>query len=58
MLLFFSKTYTINRTDKEVYENNDIGLKIYTDINNDIKNPNVKERKNTKFRKFKKREIL
>ena len=41
----FSKAYTTNRTIKEIYENNDIDLKLYTDINNDIKNQNVKEKK-------------
>ena len=41
----FSKAYTTNRTIKESYENNDIDLKLYTDINNDIKNQNVKEKK-------------
>ena len=41
----FSKAYTTNRTIKENYENNDIDLKLYTDINNDIKNQNVKEKK-------------
>ena len=42
----FSKAYTTNRSIKETYENNDIDLKLYTDIKNDIKNPNVKEIKN------------
>ena len=35
----------ISETIFRVYYNNDIDLKIYTDINNDIKNSNVKERK-------------
>ena len=41
----FSKAYTTNRSIKESYESNDIDLKLYTDINNDIKNPKVNERK-------------
>ena len=39
----FSKAYTTNRAIKETYENNDIDLKLYTDINNDIKNEKIKE---------------
>ena len=39
----FSKAYTTNRAIKETYENNDIDLKLYTNINNDIKNEKTKE---------------
>ena len=39
----FSKAYTTNRAINENYENNDIDLKLYTDIKNDIKNEKVKE---------------
>ena len=41
----FSKAYTTPKAMNEVYNNNDIDLKLYTDFNNDIKNPNVKEKK-------------
>ena len=50
----FSKAYTTNRSINETYENNDIDLKIYTDINNDIKNSNVKERKTQSLENSKK----
>ena len=36
----FSKAYTTAKTMKEVHNSNDIDLKLYTDINNNIKNPN------------------
>ena len=39
----FSKAYTTNREIKENYENNDIDLKLYTDIKNNIKNDKVNE---------------
>ena len=39
----FSKAFTTNRAINETYENNDIDLKLYTDINNDIKNEKIKE---------------
>ena len=45
----FSKAYTTNREIKEAYENNDIDLKLYTDINNDIKNKKVLELKTKTF---------
>jgi hypothetical protein len=41
----FSKAYITPKAMNEVYFNNDIDLKLYTDFNNDIKNPNVKEKK-------------
>ena len=41
----FSKAYITYKKLEEIYENNDIDLKLYTDINNDIKNQNVKEKK-------------
>ena len=39
----FSKAYTTSKTMKEVYNTNDIDLKLYTDINNDLKNANIKQ---------------
>ena len=36
----FSKAYTTSKTMKEVHNSNDIDLKLYTDINNNIKNEN------------------
>jgi len=41
----FTKAYTTNRKITLEYDNNDIDLTLYTDINNDIKNEKVKERK-------------
>ena len=41
----FSQAYTTNRRLTAEFDNNDIDLTLYTDINNDIKNENVKERK-------------
>ena len=41
----FSSAYMTNRKLKAEFDNNDIDLTLYTDINNDIKNANVKERK-------------
>ena len=41
----FTRAYTTNRKLQVEYDNNDIDLKLYTDINNDIKNEKVKERK-------------
>ena len=40
----FSKAYTTNRKITAEYDNNDIDLTIYTDINNNIKNEKVRER--------------
>ena len=37
----FSKAYTTSKTMKEVYNSNDIDLKLYTDINNNINNSNI-----------------
>ena len=41
----FSSAYMTNRKLTAEFDNNDIDLTLYTDINNDIKNANVKERK-------------
>ena len=41
----FTKAYTTNRKLQVEYDNNDIDLTLYTDINNDIKNEKVRERK-------------
>ena len=41
----FTKAYTTNRKLQAEYDNNDIDLTLYTDINNDIKNEKVKEKK-------------
>ena len=41
----FNRAYTTNRDVTEEFDTNEIDLKLYTDINNDIKNPNVKEKK-------------
>ena len=41
----FTRAYTTNRKLAVEFDNNDIDLTLYTDINNDIKNENVKERK-------------
>ena len=41
----FTKAYTTNRKLAAEYDNNNIDLTLYTDINNDIKNENVRERK-------------
>ena len=41
----FNKAYSTNRKLKLEYDNNDIDLTLYTDFNNDIKNPNFQERK-------------
>ena len=41
----FNKAYTTNREVTEEFDTNEIDLKLYTDINNDIKNPNVQEKK-------------
>ena len=40
----FSKAYTTNKEMEEVFESNDIDLTLYTNMNNNIKNPNVKEK--------------
>ena len=49
----FSKAFMTNRQCKEEYEDNDIDLKIYTDIKNDIKNKNLKESKRQSIAKTK-----
>ena len=41
----FTKAYTTNRKLTVEFDNNDIDLTLYTDINNDIKNEKVKERR-------------
>ena len=41
----FTKAYTTNKKLTPEYDNNDIDLTLYTNINNDIKNTNFKERK-------------
>ena len=41
----FTKAYTTNRKLTPEFDNNEIDLTLYTDFNNDIKNPNFKERK-------------
>ena len=41
----FNKAYSTNRKLNLEYDNNDIDLTLYTDFNNDIKNPNFQERK-------------
>ena len=41
----FTRAYTTNRKIAVEFDNNDIDLTLYTDINNDIKNEKVKERK-------------
>ena len=41
----FTRAYTTNRKTTVEFDNNDIDLTLYTNINNDIKNENVKERK-------------
>ena len=41
----FTRAYTTNRKITVEFDNNDINLSLYTDINNDIKNENVRERK-------------
>ena len=41
----FTRAYTTNRKLAVEYNNNDIDLKLWTDISNDIKNENYKERK-------------
>ena len=41
----FTRAYTTNRKTAVEFDNNDIDLTLYTDINNDIKNEKVKERK-------------
>ena len=40
----FSKAYTTNRKLTAEYDNNDIDLTLYTDINNNIQNDKVRER--------------
>ena len=50
----FTKAYTTNRKITLEYDNNDIDLTLYTDINNDIKNENVKERKTQSLERAKK----
>ena len=37
----FSKAYTTSKTMKEIYNSNDIDLKLYIDPNNDIKNSEI-----------------
>ena len=39
----FSKAYTTSKTMKEVYNTNDIDLKLYTDPNNNLNNTNIKQ---------------
>ena len=50
----FTKAYTTNRKLTAEYDNNDIDLTLYTDINNDIKNEKVKERKTQSLENAKK----
>ena len=50
----FNKAYSTNRKLALEYDNNDIDLTLYTDFNNDIKNPNFKERKTQSFERAKK----
>ena len=50
----FTRAYTTNRKLTVEYDNNDIDLTLYTDINNDIKNENVKERKTQSLEKAQK----
>ena len=50
----FNKAYTTNRKLTLEYDNNDIDLTLYTDINNDIKNEKVKERKTQSLEKAQK----
>ena len=41
----FTKAYTTNRKLTPEFDNNEIDLTLYTDFNNNIQNPNFKERK-------------
>ena len=50
----FTKAYTTNRKLTAEYDNNDIDLTLYPDINNDIKNEKVKERKTQSLENAKK----
>ena len=49
----FSKAYTTSKTMKEIYNSNDIDLKLYTDINNNITNKNLVEIKTQSLEKAK-----
>ena len=40
---YFSKAYTTSKTIKKVYNSNEIYLKLYTDMNNNINNTNILE---------------
>ena len=50
----FSKAYTTNKKLTPEYDNNDIDLTLYTDISNDIKSANFKERKTQSLERAKK----
>jgi hypothetical protein len=50
----YTRSFITNSEEEEIYDNNDIDLKLYTDINNDIKNPNVKEIKTQSLENSKK----
>ena len=49
----FSKAYTTSKSMKEVYNTNDIDLKLYTDVNNNINNNNIIQIKTSSLEKAK-----
>ena len=50
----FTKAYTTNRKLNPEFDNNNIDLTLYTDSNNNLKNPNFKERKTQSLERAKK----